>query len=64
MSQNFSANILKYVNACYFFLFFQGFVRVICHAKCKIEFHYNCWKEFKSKMGEKIGDKVFVKCHI
>lgn len=36
---------------------YKGFVRVICQAKCKIEFHYNCWKDFKSKMGEKIGDK-------
>ena len=38
---------------------FQGFVRVFCEAKCKVEFHYNCWRVFKSKIGEKIGDKVF-----
>ncbi|XP_061169827.1 E3 ubiquitin-protein ligase TTC3-like [Saccostrea echinata] len=36
---------------------YKGFVRVICQAKCKIEFHYNCWRVYKSKQGEKIGDK-------
>ncbi|XP_056012499.1 uncharacterized protein LOC125682526 isoform X2 [Ostrea edulis] len=36
---------------------YKGFVRVICQAKCKIEFHYHCWKAFKSKLGDKIGDK-------
>ncbi|XP_076111314.1 uncharacterized protein LOC143079699 isoform X1 [Mytilus galloprovincialis] len=36
---------------------FKGFVRIVCLTSCIVEFHNHCWKDFKSKYGEKTGDK-------
>ncbi|KAK3585081.1 hypothetical protein CHS0354_004270 [Potamilus streckersoni] len=35
---------------------FKGFVRLICELRCYIEFHPNCWKNYKFKLN-KTGDK-------
>ncbi|VDI63464.1 E3 ubiquitin-protein ligase TTC3 [Mytilus galloprovincialis] len=36
---------------------FKGFVRIVCLTSCIVEFHNHCWKDFKSRYGEKTGDK-------
>lgn len=39
-------------------------MRIVCLTSCIVEFHNHCWKDFKSKYGEKTGDKVSMSIEI
>ena len=37
---------------------YKGYIRLVCHEDCKVEFHPGCWKKQKSTQDGKAGDKV------
>ncbi|XP_032234867.2 E3 ubiquitin-protein ligase TTC3 isoform X2 [Nematostella vectensis] len=39
---------------------YKGYVRLMCEDSCRIDYHHNCWKKFKSSYDEKNGDKDFL----
>ncbi|XP_031566382.1 E3 ubiquitin-protein ligase TTC3-like, partial [Actinia tenebrosa] len=39
---------------------YKGYVRLICDESCKIEYHPNCWKKYKSNYGDSNADKDYL----
>ncbi|CAH3172288.1 unnamed protein product [Porites lobata] len=39
---------------------YKGYIQLICHQECKVEFHPVCWKKQKSTQEGKAGDKDFL----
>lgn len=39
---------------------YKGYIRLICHENCKVDFHPGCWKKQKSSEDGKTGDKDFL----